>query len=72
MKTLAVRLLSLFAWREVWTTGVWSYQHNAVTGARRAICVGDGYQPLDQSWLNTGVTQKLRDAHEFYVSNYKA
>lgn len=48
-------LLSLFAWREVHDSGlwhgVWSYQENRITGARRAVRVGGGYNPLNRDWL---------------------
>lgn len=42
---------SLFAWRVVRDTGVWVYQENAVTGRRRVLRFGDGWQPVDAAWL---------------------
>lgn len=40
-------LRSLFAWREIRNTGVWSYQVNANTGERRTVrLVAGGYQPV--------------------------
>lgn len=47
-------LRSLFAWREVRDTGAHTYQVNAVTGARRVLRCGAGYQPVDAGWLATG------------------
>lgn len=48
-------LLSLFAWREVHDQGlwhgVWSYQENRITGKRRVVRVGGGYNPIDHDWL---------------------
>lgn len=44
-------LRSLFAWREVRNKNVWAYYENAVTGERRAVRVGGGWQPLDIDWL---------------------
>lgn len=43
---------SLFAWREVFRAGVWAYEENAVTGARRARrYLGYGYSPKATNWL---------------------
>lgn len=43
---------SLFAWETRRDTGVWLYQENMVTGARRIVRIaGSGYQPRDFSWL---------------------
>lgn len=45
-------LRSLFAWETRRDTGVWLYQENAVTGARRIIRgAAHGYQPCDFVWL---------------------
>lgn len=45
------RIRSWFAWREVRDAGVWSYQQNTITGARRAIDKGGPWQPVDWRWL---------------------
>jgi len=46
-------LKSLFAWRDVRSTGVWLYRENAITGQRAAVQIARGvYQPLDFDWLN--------------------
>jgi hypothetical protein len=46
-------LRSLFAWRTVRDSGVYLYQENAVTGARRAMRYNvGGAQPLDHDWLD--------------------
>jgi hypothetical protein len=42
------------AWRRMMTTAVWLYQENIVTGQRRAIWRGSGYQPVDDTWLRRG------------------
>ena len=48
-------LLSLFAWREHRTTAVWRYDHNTVTGKRRAVRLTmGGWSPLDRQWLQDG------------------
>lgn len=46
-------LKSLFAWHEVEGVGggVWRYEENAVTGARRAYRVMGGHQPQNIWWL---------------------
>lgn len=44
-------LLSFFAWREVRDTGVWLYLENDITGARRVVRVGGGWQPVNADWL---------------------
>ncbi len=44
-------LRSIFAWETVRDSGVWIYQENRLTDARRVIYVGPGYQPLDDYWL---------------------
>ncbi|MBS7545104.1 hypothetical protein [Ancylobacter oerskovii] len=51
-----LRLLkSLFAWRTVRDQGVWLYQENAVTGARRAIRQRHTvWSPIDLEWLEAG------------------
>lgn len=47
-----VLLRAFFAWREVYNTGVHSYQENTVTGERRVRrVVAGGYQPVDHRWL---------------------
>lgn len=53
-------LRSLFAWRDVRSTGVWAYRENTVTGQRAARqLVTGGYQPLDWSWLDEGCGHPL-------------
>ncbi len=47
-------LRSLFAWRTVKDTGVWKYRENAITGRRKAVWSGGGYQPLDAGFLRPG------------------
>lgn len=53
-------LRSLFAWRLVRVAGVWAYERNAVTDARRArrILPG-GHSPLDRQWLEGGDWTRL-------------
>jgi hypothetical protein len=47
------RFRSLFAWETRRDTGVWLYQENTVTGARRIVRIaGTGYQPCDFKWLD--------------------
>jgi hypothetical protein len=49
------RILDALAWRSIRCNGVWSYQQNRRTGARRAIrMAGAGYQPVDAAWLRGG------------------
>ncbi len=45
---------SIFAWRTVRDTGVWRYSENAVTGRRKAVWGGYGYQPVDHGLLGVG------------------
>lgn len=46
---------SLFAWQTIAEHGVYAYQENGVTGARRAIrVIFGGYSPLAQGWLDGG------------------
>ena len=47
-------LRSLIAWRTVHDSGVWLYQENAVTGARRALRFSPGHQPRRDQWLAGG------------------
>jgi hypothetical protein len=54
MARLLTQLLAGFAWRDKHDTGVWIYQENTITGKRRAVRVGGGWQPLRSSWLNGG------------------
>lgn len=55
-------LKSLFAWREVRSTGVWLYRENAITGQRAAHQIMRGcYQPLDHEWLSAGSGDPLID-----------
>lgn len=44
-------LKSQFAWEIVRDSGVYIYEENTVTGARRAITYSLCYQPLDRAWL---------------------
>jgi hypothetical protein len=44
-------LRSIFAWETVRDSGVWIYQENRITCARRVFYNGAGYQPLDVDWL---------------------
>lgn len=48
------RFRAAFAWETKRDTGVWLYQENRVTGARRALYCGGGYQPLNEVWLKGG------------------
>ena len=41
----------IFAWETKRDSGVWIYQENRITGARRVFYRGAGYQPLDVHWL---------------------
>lgn len=43
-----------FAWRDVRDQGVWLYQQNAVTGARRAVRISRCGQPIDFAWIAAG------------------
>lgn len=44
-----------FRWKTVRDTGVFLYQENAVTGRRRVRRYRpDGYQPVNQRWLDGG------------------
>lgn len=45
-------LRSLFAWETVRVAGVYLYQENRITGARRAIRrFSGGHSPVDTDWL---------------------
>lgn len=44
-------LKSIFAWRTVADTGVWLYEQNDITGARRVCRVGGGHQPQAMGWV---------------------
>jgi hypothetical protein len=48
------RICAVFAWRDVWHSGVWIYSQNAVTGQRRATWTGGCYGPLNMDWLRAG------------------
>jgi hypothetical protein len=49
------RLLEITSWTTVRDTGVWLYQQNYRTGARRVRrAQPSGYQPVDQGWVKTG------------------
>ena len=52
--TLRDRIRSWFAWRTVRDSGVWLYEENTVTGARRVSRIGGGHQPQDLTWLSGG------------------
>lgn len=54
------RIRIWLAWEEMYETGVWSYQRNEITGERRVVKIGDGYQPVDTWWLETGSWQRFR------------
>ncbi|RKT35313.1 hypothetical protein BXY70_1346 [Roseovarius halotolerans] len=43
------------AWRTVHDTGVNAYQENEITGERRVIASGSGYQPVNIGWLRGDV-----------------
>jgi hypothetical protein len=43
------------AWRTVHDSGVNAYQENDVTGDRRCIPSGPGYQPVNLGWLRGDV-----------------
>ncbi len=46
---------SLFAWRTVRVAGVYAYEQNAITGARRAVRINSGgHSPVDLDWLDAG------------------
>lgn len=45
---------SLFAWKMISFTGVWTYSQNTVTGQRKAEWSGCGYQPLRHNFLHVG------------------
>jgi hypothetical protein len=49
-------LKSLFAWKTIKFEGVYRYDENCVTGARRALrtCQG-GHSPVDLDWLDAGI-----------------
>lgn len=48
-------ILNALSWRTVRDNGVWIYQQNSRTGARRAIRhAGAGHQPVDAGWLQGG------------------
>ena len=48
-------LKSLFAWRYAFEAGVYDYQFNEVTGARRAIRnTSIGHSPVNMAWLLAG------------------
>jgi len=47
-------LKSLWAWRTVWSSGVWVYRENTVTGQRSAHWRGGCYGPLMMDWLRDG------------------
>lgn len=50
---------SLFAWQTVMRLGVYAYEQNEVTGARRAVRLTTGcHSPIDQIWLDTGERSK--------------
>lgn len=53
-ETLRRFLLAPFAWRDVRDQGVWLYQQNTVTGARRAVRISRCGQPIDFEWLANG------------------
>jgi hypothetical protein len=65
-------LRSLFAWRFVRVSGIWEYEENAVTGARRASnwCRG-GYSPLDWHWLLAGNGMPRIDGVAAWRSAYR-
>ncbi len=51
MSRLLQAIRALFAWRTVRDSGVYLYQENAITGARRTVQYSGGYQPKDFAWL---------------------
>lgn len=53
LKRLWAIIATPFSWEDVRDSGVWLYQENKITGARRALplCEG-GYQPQDLEWLS--------------------
>jgi hypothetical protein len=55
-------LKALFGWRTIAATGVWRYQQNIVTGWRRAVRCGSGYQPRDVRWLTHQTDHLFDDA----------
>lgn len=53
---------SLFAWRTIRDQGVWLYEENAVTGARRATRIrGDVWSPINWDWLEAGSSHAVRE-----------
>jgi len=59
---------SLFAWREVRNSGVWSYFENDVTGRRKAQRISGSYQPLDFDWLNEPMSHPVVDGRPAWRS----
>jgi hypothetical protein len=65
-------LRSLFAWRTVRDSGVYLYQENAVTGARRAMRYNvGGAQPLDHDWLDRRLPRPRIHPHPIPASSNK-
>lgn len=47
-----LRWRALFAWRQVYNSGVYSYLENTLTGERRVLRTNQcGHQPIDVAWL---------------------
>jgi hypothetical protein len=64
---------ALFAWETCRNTGVWLYQENKLTNARRIIRIASsGYQPIDEKWLNAKTLRKYRITTPASVENNNA
>jgi hypothetical protein len=45
---------SLFAWRRVFSSGVWIYFENKIAGDREAVATFNGWCAVDLVWLRSG------------------
>ena len=54
LRSLALHIRAVFAWRLVRRSGVWEYYENALTGQRAAYKVAGSYQPLDGDFMRIG------------------
>lgn len=53
-------LRSLFAWEFVGELGVWRYEQNRITGARRAYNLSGMHGPKHSQWLAGGAWERQR------------
>ncbi len=51
---------SLFAWQHIGDLGVWRYEENTITGARRAIRLDGLNGPWNSQWLAGGNWERIR------------